>query len=68
MRDEIILRKIRDGDTSGLETMMDRYIPYVSSIVWNILRNSCSREDAESLSPSMVELYQSIGFCSLHPL
>ena len=62
MRDEIILRKIRDGDTSGLEAMMDRYIPYVSSIVWNILRNSCSREDAEEVvSDVFVTAWQKAG-------
>lgn len=49
MRDELILRKIRSGDPSGLEALMDRYIPYVSAIVWNILRDAMSREDAEEV-------------------
>ena len=62
MRDEIILRKIRNGDPSGLEAMMDRYIPYVSTIVWNILRNSCSQEDAEELvSDVFVTAWQKSG-------
>lgn len=49
MRDETILRKIRSGDPAGLEALMDKYIPYVSVIVWNILRNAMSREDAEEI-------------------
>ena len=49
MRDDVILRKIRNGDPSGLEALMDRYISYVSAVVWNILRHSCSREDAEEV-------------------
>lgn len=49
MRDELILRKMKRGDPSGLEELMDRYIPYVSAIVWNILRNAMSREDAEEV-------------------
>lgn len=49
MRDELILRKIKRGDPSGLEELMDRYIPYVSAVVWNILRSSMSREDAEEV-------------------
>lgn len=28
---------------------MDRYIPYISAIVWNILQNVMSREDAEEV-------------------
>ncbi len=49
MRDDLILRKIRSGDPSGLEALMDRYIPYVSAIAWNILRDDMSREDAEEV-------------------
>ena len=37
MKEEQILRKIRAGDPEGLERLMDRYIPYVSTIIWNIL-------------------------------
>lgn len=49
MREEIILRKIRAGDPAGLESLMDRYIPYVSKVVWNILRFHMTREDAEEV-------------------
>lgn len=49
MRDEMILRKIRNGDPAGLEALMDRYIPYVSAIVWNHLRGTLSKEDAEEI-------------------
>lgn len=49
MREELILRKIRNADQSGLEALMDRYIPYVSAVVWNILRYSMTAEDAEEV-------------------
>ena len=49
MRDELILRKMRSGDPSGLEKLMDRYIPYVSAVVWGILRFSMTTEDAEEV-------------------
>ena len=50
MRDEIILRKMRAGDASGLEALMDRYISYVSAVCWNILRSSMAKEDAEEVA------------------
>ena len=49
MTDELILRKIKRGDPSGLEALMDRYIPYVSAVVWNILRHAMTTEDAEEV-------------------
>lgn len=49
MRDELILRKMRRGDPAGLEELMDRYIPYVSAVVWNILRHTMREEDAEEV-------------------
>lgn len=49
MREEAILRKMRSGDPSGLEALMDRYIPYVSTVCWNILRGSMTPQDAEEV-------------------
>lgn len=49
MREEVILRSIRAGDPSGLEALMDAYIPYVSAVVWNILRGSLLPEDGEEV-------------------
>lgn len=49
MREEAILRKMRAGDPSGLEALMDRYIPYVSAVVWNILRGAMPPEDGEEV-------------------
>lgn len=49
MKDELILRKMRRGDPAGLEALMDAYIPYVSAVVWNILRGSMMKEDAEEV-------------------
>ena len=50
MKDEMILRKIRSGDPAGLEALMDRYIPYVSTVCWNILRGAMAKEDAEEVA------------------
>lgn len=36
-------------DPDGLEMLMDRYIPYVSAIVWNILSECMTKEDAEEV-------------------
>lgn len=44
-----ILRLIKKHDSSGLEALMNAYIPYVSAIVWNILRGSMSPEDGEEV-------------------
>lgn len=49
MTEEIILRKMRSRDPEGLEHLMERYIPYVSAVVWNILRVSMTAQDAEEV-------------------
>lgn len=49
MRDEKIIQKIKDRDSRGLELLMDRYIGYVSAVVWGILRHSMTVQDAEEV-------------------
>ncbi len=49
MNEEAILRRLRRRDPAALEALMDCYIPYLSAIVWNILRASMTREDAEEV-------------------
>ncbi len=49
MKDDKILQRMGRGDAAALEMLMDKYIPYVSAIVWNILREQMTREDAEEL-------------------
>lgn len=49
MREETMVQKIRAGDPSGLTALMDAYIPYVSVIVWNILRGAMPPEDGEEV-------------------
>ena len=49
MKELRTLQKMRAGDSSGLETLMDAYTPYVSAVVWNILRGALSPEDAEEV-------------------
>ncbi len=50
MKDDEILRRMRRGDARGLEALMDRYIPYVSAICWNILGDAMAKEDAEEVA------------------
>jgi RNA polymerase sigma-70 factor (ECF subfamily) len=62
MRDEMIMRKMRSADSEGLEMLMDRYIPYVSAVCWNILRNCMTKEDAEEVvSDVFVTAWQKSG-------
>lgn len=49
MTEQAIIRKMRLRDPTGLEALMERYIPYVSAVVWNILRFSMQPEDAEEV-------------------
>lgn len=49
MREEKILLKIRNKDPDGLQSLMDRYISYVSAVVWNILRAAMPPQDAEEV-------------------
>ena len=49
MTEENILRKLRRKEPEGLEALMDKYIPYVSAVCWNILRNAMQPEDAEEV-------------------
>ena len=42
MRESMILQNIKAGDPSGLKALMERYVPYISVIVWNLLRDAMS--------------------------
>ena len=48
--DEIkILYQLRRGNPDALKALMDCYQPYVSTVVWNILRGTLQPEDAEEV-------------------
>lgn len=49
MREEKAIELIRNKDPDGLRAIMDRYIPYVSTVVWNILRSAMTAQDAEEV-------------------
>lgn len=49
MRESMILQNIKAGDPSGLKALIERYVPYISVIVWNILRDAMSPQDAEEV-------------------
>ena len=50
MREESILRKLRARDPAGLEGLMARYLPYVSAVVWGVLRGAMTAEDGEEVA------------------
>ncbi len=49
MREKKALRKMLANDPSGLEILMNVYTPYISTIVWNVLRGFMSPEDCEEV-------------------
>lgn len=66
MNEETILRKLRGRDPAGLEALMDRYLPYVSAVVWNILRGAMSPEDGEEVASDVfLAAWEQSG--DLHP-
>jgi len=44
-----LLRRLARRDPAALETLMDRYGPYVSAVVWAILKGAMAPEDAEEV-------------------
>lgn len=49
MREDVMLEKLRSGDPAGLEALMERYLPYLSTVVWNVLREAMPAEDGEEV-------------------
>ena len=49
MKEEKILQKMQNADPEGLKALMNRYVPYVSAVVWNILRYAMTPQDAEEV-------------------
>lgn len=49
MNEADLLHDLRAKDPAALEKLMDKYIAYISAIVWNFLQHSMSREDAEEV-------------------
>jgi RNA polymerase sigma-70 factor (ECF subfamily) len=49
MREEKIIQRIKDRDAQGLEMLMNRYIGYVSAVVWGILHEVMTVQDAEEV-------------------
>lgn len=49
MKDQKILNRLKNGDVCALDELMKTYTPYVSVVVWNILRGRMSVQDAEEV-------------------
>lgn len=50
MDENRILDRLRRGDPAALEKLMDRYLPYVSAVVWNILRGGAAWTDGSGVT------------------
>ncbi len=49
MNDEELITRLRGREAAALEILMDRYIGYISAVVWNILRQRMAKQDAEEV-------------------
>lgn len=49
MKEAAALQKLKNRDPDGLKELMELYTPYVSAIVWGVLRNAMSPEDCEEV-------------------
>ena len=49
MRERAALRKLKRGDPEGLQELMELYTPYVSAVVWGVLRDVMTAEDCEEV-------------------
>lgn len=47
MTDRELIRGLQRREAEALEALMDRYLPYVSAVVWGVLGDALPREDAE---------------------
>ena len=47
--DQSLVNALQRGDEAALGEIIERYTPYVGAIVWNIVRESLSLEDAKEL-------------------
>ena len=48
-KEESLVARLREGDEGALGEIIEQYTPYVGAIVWNIVRESLSLEDAQEL-------------------
>lgn len=59
MTEEHALALLRKKDPVGLSWFMDRYTPYVGTVIWNIIGRAMTAQDAEELcSDVFVTLWQ----------
>jgi RNA polymerase sigma-70 factor (ECF subfamily) len=49
MTEEQALARMQEGQTQGLEWLMNQYMRYVSAVVWHIIGPYMSRSDAEEV-------------------
>ncbi len=49
MKEDILLYRLKKKDPRALEWVMEKYTPYLSRVVWNILGQTMSASDAEEV-------------------
>ena len=50
MTEEKAVSLLKKGRPEGLNWIMERYAPYVSTVAWSILRGRMSQSDAEEVA------------------
>lgn len=62
MDENQLVRNLQQGDTKALEQLMERYTPYVNTVVYHILGQSMGKEDVEeTISDVFVILWRNAG-------
>lgn len=49
MKEDKIIQKLKNREPDGLQALMDRYLAYVSAVVWGIMQGTMTSQDAEEV-------------------
>ena len=49
MKEENLIRRLRDGNRLALNHVMDNYAPYLSAVVWHIMGPAATVQDVEEV-------------------
>ena len=62
MTEQQALRRLSEKDPVGLDWLIQRYTPYVGTVIWNVIGGRLTRQDAEELcSDVFLALWQNAG-------
>ena len=49
MEDKRLIQKLKRGDRMALDRIMDKFTPYLSTVVWNVMGSAASLQDVEEV-------------------